>query len=87
MSLVRLLYLCAAHHNINICIRHIPGTSNNIADAISRFQDVRFKELVLKANAMPDNIPVWPIQAFTIASSSSAIMVSPSQRAEHISLD
>ena len=87
MSLVRLLYLCAAHHNINICIQHIPGTSNNIADAISRFQDVHFKELVPKANAMPDNIPVWPIQAFTIASSSSAIMVSPSQRAEHISLD
>ena len=33
MSLVRLLYLCAAHHNINICIKHIPGTSNNIAVA------------------------------------------------------
>ena len=87
MSLVRLLYFCAAHHNINICIQHIPGTSNNIADAISSFQDVRFKELAPKANAMPDNIPVWPFQAFTIASSSSAIMVSPSQHAKHISMD
>ena len=52
MSLVRLLYFCAAHYNINICVQHIPGTSNEIADAISHFQDVRFNELVPKANAM-----------------------------------
>jgi len=36
---VRLLYFCAAHHNINICIQHIPGITNEIADAISHFQD------------------------------------------------
>ena len=41
---------------------------------------------VLEAKVTPDNIPVWPTQAFTFASCSSAIMVSPSQRIKHTSL-
>ena len=42
MALVRMLYFRAAQHNINICVMHIPGVHNNVADAISRFQMVRF---------------------------------------------
>ena len=81
MALVQLLYFCAAHHNINICVQHIPGQINKIADSISRFQEVRFRELAPYANPSPDNIPAWPAHAFTAASCSSAIMASPNQLA------
>ena len=33
-ALVR-LYFCAAYHNINVCIVHVPGVCNNIADSLS----------------------------------------------------
>ena len=40
MALVRLLYFCAAYHNINVCIVHVPGVHNNLADSpISRWTD------------------------------------------------
>ena len=81
MALVRLLYFCAAHHNINICVQHIPGQINEIADSISRFQEVHFRELAPNANPSPDNIFAWPAHAFTAASCSSAIMASPNQLA------
>ena len=32
MVLVRLLYFCAARYHIYICVQHIPGNNNNIAD-------------------------------------------------------
>ena len=41
MALVQLLYFCAACYNINVSVQHISGTENKIADAISRFQDIR----------------------------------------------
>jgi len=82
MALVKLLYFCAAHHNINICIQHIPGIINKIADAISHFQDSCFKRLAPTANPMPDIIPAWPAHAFTIASCNSTTIVSPSQHTE-----
>ena len=87
MALVRLLYFCTACYNINVSVQHISGTENKIADAISRFQDIRFRELAPDAKATPTNIPAWPAQAFKIASCSSAIMVSPSQPVKHTSLD
>ena len=87
MALVRLLYFCAACYNINVSFQHISGTENKIADAISRFQDIRFRELAPDAEATPTNIPACPAQAFKIASCSSAIMVSPSQPVAHTSLD
>ena len=87
MALVRLLYLCAARYNIYVCVQHIPGNSNRIADAISRFQDALFKKLAPEAEATPETIPAWPPQAFTIASCDSAIMVSPNQLVEHTSQD
>ena len=87
MALVRLLYFCAACYNIIVSVQHICGTENKIADAISHFQDICFRELAPDAEATPTNIPAWPAQAFKIASCSSAIMVSPSQPVEHTSLD
>ena len=38
MALVHLLYYCAARYNINICIVHIAGVNNVIADCLSLFQ-------------------------------------------------
>ena len=87
MALVWLLYFCAARYDINICVQHIPGSNNNITDAISRFQDAHFRKLAPEAAATPENIPAWPTQAFTIASCSYAIMVSPNQHVEHTSRD
>ena len=87
MALVRLLYFCAARYHIYICVQHIPGSNNNIADAISRFQDAHFRKLAPEAAATPETIPAWPTQAFTIASCSYAIMVSPNQHVEHTSRD
>ena len=85
MALVRLLYLCAARYNIYVCVQHIPGNSNRIADAISRFQDALFKKLAPEAEATPETIPAWPPQAFTIGSCDSAFMVSPNQLVKHTS--
>ena len=78
MALVHMLYFCAAHNNFNVCVQHIPGMTNNIADALSRFQHHRFRRMAPNANPQPDIIPAWPHQAFPAASSSADIMVSPS---------
>ena len=61
MTLVRSLYFCAAHHNINVMVAHIAGTSNIIADALSRFQMHRFRILAPQANLLPDTILALPI--------------------------
>ena len=74
MALVRLLYFCAAHYNINVCIVHVPGVCNDIADSLSRFQMDRFRKLAPQANLQADNIPVWPTQSFTAASCNADIM-------------
>ena len=75
MALVRLLYFAAAKHNINVCIVHIDGTNNVIADCLSCFKQDRFKQLAPLANPAADNIPAWPIQSFIEASCSAAILV------------
>ena len=68
MALFRLLYFCAAYHNLNVCIVHIPGVCNDIADSLSRFQ-------MAQANTTPDNIPAWPVQSFMHTLCNAAIMV------------
>ena len=68
MALVWLLYFGAACYNINVSIQHISGTKNKIADAISHFLDIHFRELAPDAEVTPTNIPAWPAQAFKIAS-------------------
>ena len=37
MALVRMLYFCAAQHNIHVLVTHVAGTDNSIADSLSRF--------------------------------------------------
>ena len=73
MALVCLLYYSAAKYNIYVCIAHIAGTNNNIADCLSRFQQEKFKKLAPQANLAPDSIPAWPTQSFIDASCSFAI--------------
>ena len=85
MALVRMLYFRAAQHNINICVMHIPGVHNNVADAISRFQMVRFWQLVPMAYPTADPIPAWPTESFTNASCNVDIMALPPQPGEHTS--
>ena len=43
MILIRKMYLFAAVKGFSIALKHIPGSTNSIADAISRFQDHRFR--------------------------------------------
>ena len=74
MALVHLLYYCAAKHNINVCVAHIAGAKNNIADCLFRFQQVKFKKLAPHTNPVPDSIPAWSTQSFIDASCSAAIL-------------
>jgi len=83
MALVRLLYYCAVQHNINVCIVHVPGVCNDIADSLSRFQMHRFKRLAPNSNLHPDTIPAWPTQAFMNASCNAGIMELPRLQDEH----
>ena len=78
MALVRLLYFGAAQYNINVCVMHIPGAQNYIADALSRFQMIKFHQLALMARQAPDPIPAWPPQSFINASCNAVIMELPS---------
>ena len=45
MDLVRRLVLLSMQHNFVVRARHVPGVSNAIADALSRFQMQRFRVL------------------------------------------
>ena len=60
-------------------MQHIPGQINKIADSVLRFKEVCFRELAPNANQSPDDIPTWPVHAFTTASCSCTIMASPNQ--------
>ena len=67
MTLVRLLYFCAARYNIHIMITHIAGINNNIADAISRFQMERLRTLAPAAHLQPDLIRALPTLSSVIS--------------------
>ena len=56
MALVRMLYFCATRFDIPAMITHIAGTNNQIADALSRFQTTRFRQLAPQAEPLPDTI-------------------------------
>ena len=63
MSLIRKLYLLAAQCEFTISFKHIPGTLNPIADALSRFQVTKFHQLAPNADQFPTEIPaqLWEI--------------------------
>ena len=53
MDLVRFLVLISMKHNFFVRARHVPGVSNGIADALSRFQAQRFRDLAPHADQHP----------------------------------
>lgn len=57
MSLLRKLFLTAARNNFTITMRHLPGKTNEIADALSRNQLDRFFSLAPQAQRMPTPTP------------------------------
>ena len=58
-TLFRKLFLLAAKNNFNVALKHIPGISNDIADALSRQQMQRFRELAPAADKESTITPVW----------------------------
>ena len=63
MSLVRSLFLIAANKSFSVSLKHILGVYNPIADAISRFQEGRFRQLMPLADHLPVQMPteVWSL--------------------------
>ena len=57
MDLVRFLVLISMKHNFLVRARHVPGVDNGIADALSRFQVKRFRDLAPNADRTPCFIP------------------------------
>ncbi|XP_061173384.1 uncharacterized protein LOC133182551 [Saccostrea echinata] len=58
MTFVRMLVLHTLKFNIQIKAQHIPGVKNEIADAISRFQWSRFRQLAPWADPYPFMVPM-----------------------------
>ena len=63
MILVRKLFLIAVHNQFSVAFKHVPGTKNPIADALSRFQEKRFRVLKPDAAVLPTKIPdeIWTL--------------------------
>ena len=61
MSLIRKIYFLAAKLQFTISFKHIMGTFNPIADALSRFQVHRFQQLAPFADSIATTVPpiVW----------------------------
>ena len=57
MFLVRKLYFFAAQAGFSISLKHIMGINNSTADALSRFQVHRFREVAPEAEAQPTILP------------------------------
>ena len=57
MDLVRFLVLISMKHNFFVRARHVAGVNNGIADALSRFQEQRFRQLAPQAAPRPCTIP------------------------------
>ena len=57
MHLVRSIFFCAASHQFSVLVSHIRGTDNSIADALSHFQMLRFRQLTPQADLEPTPLP------------------------------
>ncbi len=69
MSLLWKLFYIAASNNFIVNVTHIPGVSNSIADALSRFQLSRFRALAPAADQDPTPVPTEDWQGCTQISS------------------
>lgn len=58
-SLCRKLFFLAAQNNYTITLKHTPGSSNELADALSRQQVSRFRALAPEADLQATTIPAW----------------------------
>ena len=58
MVLVRKLYLLAAEFGFSVSLKHILGIFNPVADALSRLQVVKFKQLVPDAEVVATPLPL-----------------------------
>ena len=56
MSLVRYLSLLACRHSSSFTVSPVKGTSNPIADFLSRFKFQRFRRLAPHADSIPTQI-------------------------------
>ena len=57
MKLMRRLVMCAVDNNFAMYSKHVQGISNDIADALSRFQLQRFRKLAPQAAKNPTKCP------------------------------
>ena len=57
MDLLCFLVLLSMKHNFYVRARHVPGIVNEIADALSQFQDTRFRAVAPQADSTPCTIP------------------------------
>ena len=57
MDLLHFLVLVSMKHNFYVRARHVPGIHNEIADALSRFQEKRFRAMAPQAESTPCTIP------------------------------
>lgn len=63
MKLVRFFVLQCLKLNVGFKARHIPGKDNDIADALSRFQEERFRQLAPGADLTGGQVPhfLWEL--------------------------
>lgn len=57
MKLMRQLTWCACINNFQFSAKHIEGRKNNISDALSRLQIVKFRKLAPHAETLPHKCP------------------------------
>ena len=66
MVLLRHPSLLAARHSFAFTAHHVPGKSNAIADAISRFEFQRFRQLAPYASPTATLVPPWVLDQLPV---------------------
>ena len=60
MDLLRTLFMVCSLFNFTVSVVHVAGTSNPVADALSRFRMQEFRRLAPAARHVPDTLPPLP---------------------------
>ena len=66
MVLLLHLSLLAARHSFAFTAHHVPGKSNAIADAISRFEFQQFHQLAPYASPTATSVPPWVLNQLPV---------------------